>query len=45
MKTRFACRLFLSAATLASLKTEPIGQRLLGNFGFADVQRGFDGLQ
>jgi hypothetical protein len=31
--------------TLASLKTERIDQRLLGNFGFSDVMRSFDGLQ
>jgi hypothetical protein len=31
--------------TLASLKADRIGQRLLGNFGFSDVQRSFDGLQ
>jgi len=32
-------------ATLATLKAERIGQRLIGNFGFSDVQRSFDGLQ
>jgi Alginate export len=32
-------------ATLASLKTERIGQRLIGNFGFSDVMRSLDGLQ
>jgi hypothetical protein len=31
--------------TLASLKADRIGQRLLGNFGFSDVQRSSDGLQ
>jgi hypothetical protein len=31
--------------TLASLKTDRIGQRLIGNFGFSDVMRSFDGLQ
>jgi hypothetical protein len=31
--------------TLASLKADRIGQRLLGNFGFSDVMRSFDGLQ
>ena len=31
--------------TLASLKAERIGQRLLGNFGYSDVLRSFDGLQ
>lgn len=31
-------------ATLASLKTDRIGQRLLGAFGFSDVMRSFDGL-
>jgi Alginate export len=30
--------------TLASLKTDRIGQRLIGNFGFSDVMRSFDGL-
>jgi hypothetical protein len=32
-------------ATLASLKADRIGQRLLGNFGYSDVMRSFDGLQ
>lgn len=32
-------------ATLASLKTDRIGQRLLGNFGYSDVMRSFDGMQ
>ncbi len=31
--------------TLASLKAERIGQRLIGNFGFSDVMRSLDGLQ
>jgi Alginate export len=31
--------------TLASLKSERIGQRLIGNFGFSDVMRSLDGLQ
>ncbi len=31
--------------TLASLKADRIGQRLIGNFGFSDVQRSLDGLQ
>jgi hypothetical protein len=31
--------------TLALLKADRIGQRLLGNFGFSDVMRSFDGLQ
>ena len=31
-------------ATLASLKSDRIGQRLLGNFGFSDVMRSLDGL-
>ncbi len=31
--------------TLASLKADHIAQRLLGNFGFSDVMRSFDGLQ
>jgi hypothetical protein len=30
--------------TLASLKADRIGQRLLGNFGFSDVMRSMDGL-
>lgn len=30
--------------TLASLKSDRIGQRLLGAFGFSDVMRSFDGL-
>jgi hypothetical protein len=30
--------------TLASLKSDRIGQRLLGNFGYADVMRSMDGL-
>ncbi len=33
-----------SDATLASLKNDRIGQRLLGTFGFSDVMRSFDGL-
>jgi hypothetical protein len=32
-------------STLAYLKTERIGQRLIGNFGFSDVMRSFDGAQ
>jgi hypothetical protein len=32
-------------ATLASLKNDRIGQRLIGNFGYSDVMRSFDGLQ
>ena len=31
-------------ATLASLKSDRIGQRLLGNFGYSDVMRSMDGL-
>jgi len=31
--------------TLASLKADRIGQRLLGNFGYSDVLRSFDGMQ
>jgi hypothetical protein len=31
--------------TLASLKNDRIGQRLIGNFGFSDVMRSLDGLQ
>ena len=31
-------------ATLASLKSDRIGQRLLGSFGFSDVMRSLDGL-
>lgn len=31
-------------ATLASLKNDRIGQRLIGTFGFSDVMRSFDGL-
>jgi hypothetical protein len=31
-------------ATLATLKSDRIGQRLLGNFGFSDVMRSMDGL-
>jgi hypothetical protein len=31
--------------TLASLKTDRIGQRLIGNFGFSDVMRSLDGGQ
>jgi hypothetical protein len=30
--------------TLAILKRERVAQRLIGNFGFSDVQRSFDGL-
>jgi hypothetical protein len=30
--------------TLASLKNDRIGQRLIGNFGFSDVMRSMDGL-
>jgi hypothetical protein len=32
-------------ATLASLKNDRIRQRLIGNFGYSDVMRSFDGLQ
>jgi hypothetical protein len=32
-------------ATLAYLKTDRIGQRLIGNFGFSDVMRSLDGAQ
>jgi hypothetical protein len=32
-------------ATLAALKRDRIAQRLLGNFGFTDVQRSLDGAQ
>ncbi len=31
--------------TLAQLKADRIGQRLIGNFGFSDVMRSLDGLQ
>jgi hypothetical protein len=31
-------------ATLAWLKTDRIGQRLIGNFGYSDVMRSLDGL-
>jgi hypothetical protein len=31
--------------TLATLKNERIGQRLIGTFGFSDVMRSFDGVQ
>ncbi|MGB7751894.1 MAG: hypothetical protein WCF88_10115 [Candidatus Acidiferrales bacterium] len=31
--------------TLAWLKTNRINQRLLGNFGYSDVMRSFDGVQ
>jgi alginate export protein len=31
--------------TLASLKADRIGQRLIGNFGFSDVMRSLDGVQ
>jgi alginate export protein len=31
-------------ATLASLKADRIGQRLIGNFGYSDVMRSLDGL-
>ena len=34
-----------SDATLASVKRDRISQRLIGNFGFSDVQRSFDGAQ
>src|ERR1035438_7212456 len=34
----------LKDATLASLKADRIGQRLLGNFGYSDVMRSMDGL-
>ena len=32
-------------ATLASLKADRIGQRLIGNFGYSDVMRSLDGMQ
>ena len=32
-------------ATLAALKVDRINQRLIGNFGFSDVQRSLDGMQ
>jgi Alginate export len=32
-------------ATLASLKADRVGQRLIGNFGYSDVMRSLDGLQ
>ncbi|MBV8905616.1 MAG: alginate export family protein, partial [Acidobacteriia bacterium] len=32
-------------ATLAALKRDRIAQRLIGNFGFSDVQRSFDGFR
>ncbi|MBZ5578190.1 MAG: alginate export family protein [Acidobacteriia bacterium] len=32
-------------ATLAALKRDRVNQRLIGNFGWADVQRSFDGMQ
>lgn len=31
--------------TLAALKTQRVGQRLVGSFGFSPVQRAFDGAQ
>jgi hypothetical protein len=31
-------------ATLAALKNDRIGQRMIGTFGFSDVMRSFDGL-
>jgi hypothetical protein len=31
--------------TLAALKRDHVNQRLIGNFGFADVERSFDGAQ
>jgi hypothetical protein len=31
--------------TLATLKADRINQRLIGNFGYSDVMRSFDGLQ
>lgn len=31
--------------TLAALKADRIGQRLIGNFGFSDVMRSLDGVQ
>ena len=31
--------------TLATLKNDRIGQRLIGNFGYSDVMRSFDGVQ
>lgn len=32
-------------ATLAAVKRDRVNQRLIGNFGWADVQRSFDGVQ
>jgi len=32
-------------STLAAIKRDRVVQRLIGNFGWADVQRSFDGLQ
>lgn len=32
-------------STLAALKRDRVTQRLIGNFGWADVQRSFDGVQ
>jgi len=32
-------------ATLAALKRDRVNQRLIGNFGWSDVQRSFDGVQ
>jgi hypothetical protein len=32
-------------ATLAAIKRDRVTQRLIGNFGWADVQRSFDGVQ
>ena len=32
-------------ASLATVKANRVNQRLLGNFGWADVQRSFDGVQ
>ena len=32
-------------ATLAGLKRDRIAHRLIGNFGFSDVGRSFDGVQ
>ena len=32
-------------ATLAAIKRDRVAQRLIGNFGWSDVQRSFDGVQ
>jgi hypothetical protein len=33
------------SATLAAVKRDRVSQRLIGNFGWSDVQRSFDGVQ